>query len=58
MRLPFLRQGCWVGGGGTGEEQGVWYHFRGCTLAHEEQAQEALADPSYRHRQTETDSSQ
>lgn len=31
-------------------------HFQGCPwmLTHEKQAQEALADPPYRHRQTET----
>lgn len=45
-----------VGGGGTGEGQGVRCHFQGCPwmLAHEEHAQEALADPPYRGRQTET----
>lgn len=44
------------GDGETGEGEGMRCHFQGCpcTLTLEEQAGEALADPSYRHRQTET----
>lgn len=42
-----------VGGGVTGEGQGMRCHFPGCpwTVSHEEQAQEALADPIQKCRQ-------
>lgn len=54
MHLSLLGQV--KGGGGDGEGQGVRCHCQDCpwTLAHEEQAQEALADLPYRCRQTET----